>query len=103
MFSSAFKRTLWWMIAGTRGGVTRGKIILALKERPLNANQLAELLQLHYRAIRFHLELLVDNNILTNAGGKYGAVYFLSPEIESNWELFKEIWNRLQRIDKKKG
>lgn len=102
MFSDAFKRTLWWMIAGTRGGITRGKIILALKERPLNANQLAELLQLRYRAIRFHLELLLNNNVLTNAGKKYGSVYFLSPDTESNWAVFMEIWNRIQRVDKKK-
>jgi len=35
------KYLLGWLIAGTRGGLTRAKIIIALKETPQNANQLA--------------------------------------------------------------
>ncbi|MDI9644837.1 MAG: ArsR family transcriptional regulator, partial [Candidatus Verstraetearchaeota archaeon] len=35
---------LGWLIAGTRGGETRAKIIEALREQPRNANQLANLL-----------------------------------------------------------
>ena len=35
------KYLLGWLIAGTRGGVTRAKIIETLRETPQNANQLA--------------------------------------------------------------
>ncbi|HIE30965.1 MAG TPA: ArsR family transcriptional regulator, partial [Methanosarcinales archaeon] len=34
------KRMLWWLIAGTKGGVNRARIIKILHERPYNANQL---------------------------------------------------------------
>ena len=37
----SLKYLLGWLIAGTRGGPTRAKIIEALKETPQNANQLA--------------------------------------------------------------
>ena len=40
------KYLLGWLIAGTRGGVTRARIIKALKKKPQNANQLATLLKM---------------------------------------------------------
>lgn len=88
---------LWWILAGTKGGVTRAKIILALKERPLSANQLAELLGLDYKTIRHHLDLLVDNKLVTTAGKKYGLMYFISPELESNFETFLDIWKTITK------
>ncbi len=53
------KRLLWWLIAGTRGGVNRARIILALHDLPSNANQLAEHLGLDYKTIRHHLDVLI--------------------------------------------
>ena len=38
----SLKYLLGWLIAGTRGGPTRAKIIEALRENPQNANQLAD-------------------------------------------------------------
>jgi len=90
----AFERLLWWVIAGTRGGPTRAKIISQLRDRPSNASQLAGLLGLDYKTVRHHVELLVENKILVRVGGKYGATYFLSPELESEYEKFKSIWKR---------
>ncbi len=40
----SLKYLLGWLIAGTRGGPNRAKMILSLKETPHNANQLATLL-----------------------------------------------------------
>jgi len=88
---------LWWIIAGTKGGITRAKIIIALKDRPLSANQLTELLGLDYKTVRHHLDLLVDNKLLTTAGKKYGLMYFISHELESNYKTFLEIWNKIAR------
>ncbi len=63
-----FKYVLGWLIAGTRGGVTRARIITTLKETPQNANQLATLLGMDYRTIRHHLEVLEKNKLITSAG-----------------------------------
>jgi len=92
---------LGWLIAGTRGGITRAQVIRALKETPQNANQLANLLEMDYRTIRHHLEVLEKNRIITSAGDRYGLTYFLSPEMEENYALFEEIWEKLWKKEKR--
>ncbi len=89
------KYLLGWLIAGTRGGATRARIIETLKETPQNANQLAKVLDLDYRTIRHHLEVLEKNRILTSAGEGYGTTYFLSPVLEENYGLFEEIVKKI--------
>jgi len=89
------KYLLGWLIAGTRGGVTRAQIIKTLKERPQNANQLANLLKMDYRTIRHHLAVLQKNRIITSVGDRYGATYFLSPEMEENYSLFEKILTKI--------
>jgi len=89
------KYVLGWLIAGTRGGVTRAQIIRALKAKPLNASQLSDLLKKDYRTIRHHLEVLQKNRLIISAGDKYGVTYFLSPEMEENYALFEEILKRI--------
>ena len=90
-----FKYILGWLIAGTRGGLTRAKMIQALKETPRNANQLANLLGMDYRTIRHHLEVLEKNRIITSAGEGYGMTYFLTPVMEENYTTFEEIVNKI--------
>ncbi len=92
---------LGWLIAGTRGGVTRAQIIEALKEKPQNANQLATLLEMDYRTIRHHLKVLEKNRIITSAGEGYGTTYFLSPQMEENYHLFEEIVNKIWKKEKR--
>ena len=87
------KNLLWYLIAGTKGGETRGKIIELLNKNPSNANKIAEILKLDYKTIRHHLEVLEKNNIITAINkGKYGAVYFLSEIMNANFQIFNEIW-----------
>jgi DNA-binding transcriptional ArsR family regulator len=94
----SLKYLLGWLIAGTRGGPTRAKIILALKESPQNANQLATMLKMDYKTMRHHLEVLEKNKIITSVGDRYGATYFLSQVMEDNYILFEEI---VKKIGKK--
>ena len=93
-----FKYLIGWLIAGTRGGMSRAKIIQTLNETPQNANQLANLLGMDYRTIRHHLQVLEKNRIITSAGEGYGKTYFLSPIMEENYALFegvlKKIWKK---------
>jgi DNA-binding transcriptional ArsR family regulator len=95
------KYLLGWLIAGTRGGLTRAKIISVLKETPQNANQLATLLGMDYRTIRHHLNVLQKNRIISSAGEGYGITYFLSPAMEENYGLFEEIVNKIWKKQKR--
>ncbi len=94
----SLKYLLGWLIAGTRGGPTRAKIIETLKESPQNANQLANSLKMDYKTMRHHLEVLEKNRIITSVGDRYGATYFLTQVMEDNYFLFEEI---MQKIGKK--
>ena len=89
------KRLLWFIFAGSRGGLTRLKIISKLKENPLNTNQLANELGLDYKAIQHHIKVLEKNSLITKAGEKYGIMFFISTFLEVNMETFEEIEGKL--------
>ncbi len=91
----SLRHLLQWLIAGTRGGVNRAQIIKAIKEEPRNANQLGGLLGVDYCTIRHHLDILEKNELLTSMGDRYGKMYFLSSELEENFKVFEEIWNKI--------
>ena len=89
------KNILWYLIAGTKGGETRGRIIELLNKNPSNANKIAETLKLDYKTIRHHINVLEKNNTITAVNkGDYGAVYFLSEIMKANLQVFNEIWAR---------
>ncbi len=86
------KKILWELLAGTKGGINRARIIDVLKRRPYNANQLAEILSLNYKTIKYHIEILEKKDIITSTGRGYGALYFLSDKMEANFTTFLQIW-----------
>lgn len=87
------KNLLWYLIAGTKGGETRGKIINFLKENPSNANRISEVLKLDYKTVRHHLQVLEKNNVITAVNkSNYGAAYFISEIMKANMGIFSEIW-----------
>ncbi len=57
----------------------------------MNRNQLSNKLDLNYKTVQHHLEMLEENNILTTAGDEYGKMYFLTDWMESNLDLLEEI------------
>jgi predicted transcriptional regulator len=91
------KRLLWFVFAGSRGGLNRLKIVSILKNTPLNANQLAKELGLDYKAIQHHVRVLEKNNIITKVGEKYNVTYFISNFLEANVESFNEIVGKLEK------
>ncbi|MGI0019653.1 MAG: ArsR/SmtB family transcription factor [Nitrososphaera sp.] len=94
-----FKRILWYLIASSRGGINRAKIIDLVNSRPANANQIASELKLDYKTVLHHLKVLSENGlIVTDNKETYGAIYFLTPLMEKNYASFQEI---LVRIGKK--
>ena len=86
------------MIAGSRGGINRGKIIEIIKNNPMNANKLGIQLEVDYRTIRHHLDVLEKNGLITSMGERYGKMYFISVELEENYDDFVEIWERIRKI-----
>ncbi|MFB6218944.1 MAG: ArsR/SmtB family transcription factor [Halobacteriaceae archaeon] len=82
---------LWYVLTGTRGGPNRVRILRAVDEKPRNANQLADDLDLDYKTVRHHLDVLVENDIVEKAGDDYGAVYMPSDRVREYWETVEEI------------
>jgi predicted ArsR family transcriptional regulator len=82
---------LWYVLTGTRGGENRIRLLRALDERPRNANQLAEDLDLDYKTVRHHLDVLMDNDVLQNSGDDYGAVYLPTPRARQHWDTIETI------------
>jgi len=82
---------LWYVLTGTRGGPNRVRILRAVDDRPRNANQLAETLDLDYTTIRHHLDVLRDHGVVERTGDGYGAVYYPTEGAQHNWDLIEEI------------
>lgn len=91
------KRLLWFVFAGSRGGPNRMRIISELRDVPMNTNQLAEKLDMDYKAIQHHVRVLEKNNMIAKEGKKYGVMYFVSTFLESNMESFEEIVQKLEK------
>ena len=87
---------LWYVLTGTRGGANRVRLLRALDEQPRNANQLANDLDLDYKTVRHHLDVLMDNGIVENSGEGYGAVYLLTDETRDNWGTVKTITTEVE-------
>lgn len=85
------RKVLWWLIGGARGGRNRFRIIKTLEREPMNANQLATTLDLDYKTIRHHLDLLVENDVVEAVGDGYGDTYFLTERMESNLDVLESI------------
>lgn len=82
---------LWYVLTGTRGGPNRVRILRAIDERPRNANQLAEHLDLDYTTIRHHLDVLRDHDIVKRTGDGYGTVYYPADGTRQHWDIVEEI------------
>jgi len=93
---TSWKRLLWYVLAGSRGGPNRGRIINLIRTEPRNINQLAEALDVHYRVAEHHIRALEKNHIIVPSGERYGRLYFLSPEMEAHMNIFDDIWNKIQ-------
>ena len=91
------KRLLWFVFAGSKGGINRIRLISVLRKIPLNTNQLAKELGLDYKAIQHHLTVLEKNNLVTKVGDKYGVTFFISTFLEVNLETFDEIVTKLEK------
>ena len=89
---------LWYVLAGTRGGPNRARILRALDDRPRNPNQLAEDLDLNYDTVRHHLDVLTDNDVVNASGDDYGAIYLPTDRARHHWETVMTIINQVDEL-----
>lgn len=89
---------LWYVLTGTRGGPNRARLLRAVADRPRNANQLAAALDLDYKTVRHHLDVLMDNDIVTRSGDEYGAVYMPTDRVRSHWDTVEEIFDAMEEL-----
>ena len=83
---------LWHLLAGTRGGSNRHRIIAEILREPANAQRLADRLCVDYRTVRHHLDILIDNGLLSKPeGGAYGARIYASKFLLANVGTLEEI------------
>jgi len=90
-YTISMRRNVWWLIAGSRGGENRARIIESLHKEPHNAHQLAEILALDYKTIRHHIDLLVANQIIIPEGSGYGKIFFLTDIFEKEYDEFIQV------------
>ena len=87
------RRLLWYLFAGSK----RIKIINLLQDTPLNINRMAEVLDLDYKAVRHHVDVLEKNNLVSRMGEKYGIMYFVSNYLVSKVDTFNEIMTKITK------
>lgn len=99
LFDKNLERALWHLIGGTRGGVTRARIINLLRDRPYNTNQLSEELEMDYKTIQYHLRILEKNGLVTCDDEEYGSLYHVDEHLQDNIDVFEEIWEKIDKDD----
>lgn len=85
------RNTLKWLIGGSRGGENRLRIIRLLEDQPMNRNQIADELDLDYSTVQYHLDRLVEHNILENHDENYGKLFFLTEQMTQHMDLLDDI------------
>ena len=85
------KRLLWYLFAGSKGALTRIRIIDLLRERPYNINQLSSALGIDYKGVQHHISVMEKNNLITRVGEKYGVIYFISDYLQHNFAAYQEV------------
>ena len=86
---------LWAIIAGTRGGVNRAKILNLIKNNPLNANKIATELNLDHKTVAHHVKILSKNELIIKAEKNYGAEYQLTQIMTENQNVLEEIMGKI--------
>lgn len=75
-FSTQFRRAVLYLVAGTRGGPMRLRVMQLILKQPANAHQVAKALGIDYKTAVYHLEKLVKAGWLSRDAKRYGELYF---------------------------
>ena len=89
--STKQQKLLCYLIQGTRGGKTRALILKHLNEKSYNAHQLSTVMNMDYKTIRHHLNVLTKNGIIGKGTDGYSDLYFISKNMEVDLNQLSEI------------
>jgi len=96
--SRRLKMILWGIIAGTRGGPNRARILNLLYSKSLNELQISKELKLDHKTIHHHLKILTKNSLISKPSDEtYDIKYDLTPIMKKNHEVFDEIISKMKR------
>ncbi len=90
-----FKMILWSIVAGTRGGVNRAKILNLIKNTPMNANKIATVLNLDHKTVIHHVKILSKNDLIIKAEKDYAAEYQFTDLMKKNQNVLGEIMEKI--------
>lgn len=95
----SLEQKLMQLLLGKRGGSTRTSIIQLLMEKPYNTNQLAQMLGLNYRTVKYHIIKLLKNGIIEGSGIEgYGQTYHLTSEMKVRYDRIDATMKKLNEI-----
>ena len=90
-----FKMILWSIVAGTRGGVNRAKILNLIKNTPMNANKIATVLNLDHKTVIHHVKILSKNDLIVKTEKEYAAEYKFTELMKKNQNILGEIMEKI--------
>ena len=90
------EKALWYLFTATRGGTNRVRIVRTLSQRPMNANRLAEELDVSYKTVRHHLDMLVEHDVVEPGEADYAKLYFLTDRFERYRDTFEDIAGQVE-------
>lgn len=91
---------LWYLLASSRGGESRVRILRAIDERPRNPNELATELDLDYSTVRHHLDVLRKNSVVERSGDEYAAAYLVTDRVRQHWDVVERIFETVDVEDR---
>ena len=90
-----FRLILWSIVAGTRGGANRAKILNLVGDTPMNANRIATELDLDHKTVVHHVKVLSKNELVARDEKDYGAEYRLTQIMKENQGVLEEIMEKI--------
>lgn len=92
-----FNQILYWLLANSLGGNNRITILKGLFKKPQNAHELSQNLDIEYKTVRYHLNILKENGLIEIAGSGYGKTYFISEKLMKHREYFDTICKKIKK------
>lgn len=84
-------RELYSLIAIRSGGENTIRIIDEILIKPKNANQIANILNLDYKTVRYHLDIICNHEYATKVKFDSNYSYFPSDKLIKNLEEYNNI------------